>query len=341
MEARDRNPATALTWEEYRAAAPRSFFGLVSFLERVTVGASALGGEGPPNREGIRFRHDPDLGFHSADVRSVEIAEDPRRFEVLTTFLGLSGTASPLPPYIAEGVLVDTFEQGTQRDFLDLFHHRAVSLLYRSVNRLNPAREHRSDASDPWLLRLLGLAGVHPDPDLALQARHLMVLIPILAKRARGAAALRVAVLAVLRDELPDLEVRIRELAGQWLTVDEDQYTRLGTRNHALGELTVLGRRVYDRRGRFAIRLGILTREQADLFAEGQLLLDRLRAAVSLVLRDPLEYDVELELHESAAQTMRIGFSRLGAAHLAGFHGNEVLIMRDVGRISGINRSLV
>jgi len=341
MEARDRNPAAALSWEEYRAAAPRSFFGLVSFLERVTAGASSLGSADPAHREAIRFRHDPDLGFHAADVRSVEIADDPRRFEVVTTFLGLSGTASPLAPYIAEGVLFDTFERGTQRDFLDVFHHRAVSLLYRSVIRLNPAREHRSDASDPWLLRLLGLAGIQPDPSLALQPRHLMVLIPILAKRARGAAALQVAVAAVLRDELPEVQVRIRELAGQWLNVDEDQYTRLGARNHTLGALTVLGRRVYDRRGRFAIRVGILTREQADLFAEGRELLDRLRAAVSLVLRDPLEYDLELALHESAAQTMRIGFSRLGSARLVGFHGSEVLIMRDVEKISGINRSLV
>ncbi len=341
MEARDRDAAASLTWDEYRASAPHSFFGLVSFLERVTAGASPVGGAGPVHREAIRFRHDPDLGFHSADVRSVEIVGDPRRFEVVTTFLGLSGTASPLPPHIAEGVLFDTFEQATQRDFLDLFHHRAMSLLYRGVLRLDPAREHRSDASDPWLLRLLGLAGVHTDPSLALQARHLMVLIPILVKRARGANALRVALRAVLRDELPGLDVRIRELAGHWLDVDEDQHTRLGTRNHALGEHTVLGRRVYDRRGRFAICFGILSREQAGMFCEGQLLLDRLRATVSLVLRDPLEYDLELELDADAVQTMRMGFSHLGTARLAGFRGSEVLIMRDVGRISGVNRSLV
>jgi type VI secretion system protein ImpH len=330
-----------MNWEAYRAAAPHSFFGLVSFLERVTSGATPVGGDGPAHREAIHFRHDPDLAFHSADVRSVEISEDSTRFEVLTTFLGLSGTASPLPPYVVEGVLFDTFEQGTQRDFLDLFHHRAVSLLYRAVVRLDPAREHRSDASDPWLLRLLSLAGIQADPGLALQARHLMVLVPILVKRSRGADALRAAVSAILHDELPGTKVRIRELVGCWLSVDEDQHTCLGARNHALGERTVLGRRVFDRRGRFAIRIGILSREEADLLAEGQLLLDRLRAAVGLVLRDPLEYDLELELDPDAAETMRIGFSRLGKAHLIGFHGSEVLVTRNAGRALGVNRSLV
>ena len=103
----------------------------------------------------------------------------------------------------------------------------------------------------------------------------------------------------------------------------------------------MLGRRVYDQRGRFAIRLGTLTRDEAALFAEGQVLLDRLRATVSLVLRDPLEYDLELVLAADAAETMRIGFSRIGTARLSGFHGTEVLTMRNVGRELGINRSLV
>ncbi|MEM7137476.1 MAG: type VI secretion system baseplate subunit TssG [Myxococcota bacterium] len=330
-----------MNWERYRGAAPRSFFGLVSFLERVAGDASPVGGDGPPDREAIRFRNDPDLGFHAADVRSVNLVDDPQRFEVVTTFLGLSGTISPLPTYISEGVLLDTFEKGTQRDFLDVFHHRAISILYRAVVRLQPAREHRSDASDPWLLRLLGLAGVHGDPTLALQARHLMVLIPILSKRSRGSDALRVAVGAVLRDELPGLRVRIRELVGRWLDVDADQHMRLGQANHRLGELTVLGRRVYDRRGRFAIRIGVLNRDQAQMFAEGQLLLDRLRATVSLILRDPLEYDLEIELDKDAVQHMRVGFSRLGTARLAGFRGNEVLTMRNIGRNLGVNRSLV
>ena len=342
MEARDRDTAAPLTWQEYRDAAPRSFFGLVSFLERVTAGASRVGGTGPVDREAIRFRHDPDLGFHAADVKSVEITdESSTRFEIVTTFLGLSGTASPLPSHIVEGVLFDTFEQGTQRDFLDLFHHRAMSLLYRATMRLDPAREHRSDASDPWLTRLLGLAGIQQDPGLALQARHLMVLIPILAKRARGAAALKAAVSVIVRDELPLVEVTILEFAGHWIEIDEDQCTLLGTRNHALGQQAMLGSRVYDQRGRFAIRLGVLTRDEAGLFTEGQALLDRLRATVSLVLRDPLEYDVELVLAADAAETMRIGFSRIGTARLSGFRGTEVLKMRNVGRELGINRSLV
>ena len=341
MEARDGNPATIVKWEAFRDAAPSSFFHLVSFLERVTTDAVPVGSAGPPAREAIRFRHDPDLGFHSAEVPKVEIVgEHHRHFELTTTFLGLSGTASPLPAYMVEDVLFDTFEEGTQRDFLDVFHHRAVSLLYRAVIRLDPARVHRSDARDPWLERLLGLGGVRRGTTSALDPRHLMLLLPVLVKRSRGVAALRAALSAVLHDAIPEVCVRIREFAGQWTAINEDQWTRLGKRNHALGEHCVLGRRVYDERGRFAVRIGILTREQADLFERGHLL-DRLRAAVSLVLRDPLEYDVELVLGTGSAHVFQIGVSRLGRARLTGFRGTETVIMRNVGRHNGINQSLV
>jgi len=246
-----------------------------------------------------------------------------------------------LAPHIAEGVLFDVFEGGSQRDFLDVFHHRAISLLYRGTMRMDPAREHRSDASDPWLLRLLGLAGVQDHAGLALEARHLMVLLPVLVKRSRGALALRTAVAAMLHDELPNLRVAIREFVGRWISIDEDQCTRLGAANHALGEQAMLGRRIFDQRGRFAIRMGILSRSEAVWFSEGEALLDRLRATVSLVLRDPLEYDLELVLEPGSAQTMKIGFSRIGEARLSGFDGTEVLTMRDLGRDLGVNRSLV
>jgi type VI secretion system protein ImpH len=206
---------------------------------------------------------------------------------------------------------------------------------------MDPAREHRSDASDPWLLRLLGLAGVQDNAGLALKARHLMVLIPILVRRSRGALALRTAVAAVLHDELPRLRVAIREFVGRWISIDEDQCTRLGAANHALGAQTMLGRRIFDQRGRFAIRIGILSRSEAAWFSDGEELLDRLRATVSLVLRDPLEYDLELVLEPGTAQTMKIGFSRIGEARLSGFEGTEVITMRDIGRDLGVSRSLV
>lgn len=343
MEARDRNPDAALSWAQQLDAAPRSsFFALVSFLERVSNDAARVGSAEPPRREAIRFRHDPDLIFPTGDVHDVQASDDePTRFDVLCTFLGLSGSASPLPLHMTESVLFDAADEGAQRDFLDVFHHRLYSLFYRAVIRLDPAREYRTDGSDPWLHRMLGLAGIDRAGDLALESRHLMRLIPVLTKRSRGAAALRVAVRALLQDDIPGARVAIRELVGGWITIDEDQCTLLGTRNHALGSEAVLGRRVHDKRGRFAIRLSTLSREQADMFDEGTRLLDQLRDTVSLVVSDPLEYDLEIEIEPFALRPMTLGTSVLGRARVAGFEGEEVLVLRNVGNKGHTERALV
>ncbi|HEY0092707.1 MAG TPA: type VI secretion system baseplate subunit TssG, partial [Archangium sp.] len=97
--------------EALRPKASRlGFFQLVAFLERLTSEATRVGELGPVLQERIRFRHDPSLGFSSGDVsdvalRQVPVQEDDalaRRplFEVVTTFLGLTGSASPLPMYV-------------------------------------------------------------------------------------------------------------------------------------------------------------------------------------------------------------------------------------------------
>src|SRR5690349_8074722 len=77
------------------------FFALVSLLERMTSGAVRIGGDGPPERELLRFRNDPSMGFPASDVVHAAVREVPRsprnRFagerevvEIVTSFMGLT-----------------------------------------------------------------------------------------------------------------------------------------------------------------------------------------------------------------------------------------------------------
>ncbi|MEM9193907.1 MAG: type VI secretion system baseplate subunit TssG [Myxococcota bacterium] len=326
----------------YVDAAPRgSFFALLSFLERATRGSGRLGGT-VAAAELIRLRHDPSTSFPAADVVSLALDPDSAsRIEVLCTFLGLSGSGSPLPVEMAQEVLDDSLDDGVLKDFLDLFHHRLYSLLYRGVVALDPAREYRTDASDPWLLRVLALAGVDRPDSLSLEPNHLMRLVPVLVRRSRGAEALRVALRSLLDLEMPGVTVSIRELVGGFFELEADQCTRLGVDNHALARTTVLGRRVHDRRGRFAVVIGTLSSDQARRFEEPSQLLDQIRDVVKLVVRDPLAYDVELILEQGAIAPFQLGRSRLGAARLRGFEQEETTVLRDVGTKSSATRSLM
>ena len=297
-------------------AAPHStFFHIVALLERLSRDAVRVGGEGPPRDEKIRFRHDYDLTFSVGDISRVRVRPLPRGpersldapkpvFEVTTTFLGLTGMVSPLPLYIAEEILHEEDDNPVRRDFLDIFHHRLISLLYRAVSKYMPAREHLTHRTDAWMARALFLTGLDPEiqaKGLRVQPSTLVRLGPLLAGRGRGPRVLALSLEEALRDGLePDGRVHIKQFAGGWIEVDEDQRMSLGNTNNVLGIEAILGKRAYDQSGRFAVQIGPLHRHNYRRFLRDGDLLPLVKDVVELCSKEPLDFDVELLLAADA-----------------------------------------
>jgi len=293
------------------------FFPLVAFLERLTSDAARVGELGPVTEERIRFRHDPSLGFSSSDVSAVVLRQVPVRpddslsrrplFEVSTTFLGLTGSASPLPLYMAEEVAQEDPDDAVQREFLDLFHHRLLSLMYRIESRYRVTRELTASCTDQWSRRILALAGFDTYdrtwPGI-LPPWRLLKIASLLISRVRTAEKLELALQEVLSHELEGARVTVRQFVGRW--VDIDARMQLGVVNNLLGRNTLLGGRAFDRMGRFQVEIGPLPPTAwRRLMADGDLY-PLAREIVSLFVRDPLEYTFELFLAESVAHTFTL-----------------------------------
>jgi type VI secretion system protein ImpH len=304
--------------EVIRSAPHRpGFFPLVAFLERLTSDSARVGEMGPVTEESIRFRHDPSLGFSSSDVSSVVLREVPARpddpdsrrplFEVSTTFLGLTGSASPLPLYLAEEVAKEDPDEAVQREFLDLFHHRLLSLLYRIESRYRVTRELTASCTDQWSRRILALSGFDTYerswPGI-LPPWRLLRIACLLISRVRTAEKLEMALQDVLAEELEGARVKVRQFVGRW--VDIDARMQLGVVNNLLGRNTLLGGRAYDRMGRFQVEIGPLSpRAWRRFMADGDLY-PLAQEIVSLFVRDPLEYTFELFLSESVSHSFNL-----------------------------------
>ena len=311
------------------AAAPHStFFHTVALLERLTSDATRIGGDGPPRDERIRFRHDYDLTFSVGDIARVRVRPFPRGpersleepvplFEVTTTFLGLTGMVSPLPLYIAEEILHEEDDNPVRRDFLDIFHHRLISLLYRAVSKYMPAREHLSHRTDAWMSRALFLTGLDPSiqtRDLKVHPSTLVRLAPLLAGRGRGPRVLALALEEALADGLePDGRIRIDQFAGGWIEVDEDQRMGLGARNNVLGIEAILGSRAYDQSGRFSVHIGPLHRHNYRRFLRDGDLLPMVKEVVELCSKESLDFDVELHLAADAVPSFVLSAAEGGS----------------------------
>lgn len=292
-----------------------SFFQAVRLLERLHPEAARIGRQGPVAKEVVRLRPVLDMAFAASDVKS--IVELPREgegpaFEITTTFLGLYGAVSPLPTYFTEQLL-DQDEESLLREFIDLFHHRLLSLFYRAWEKYRFAAGFEPGGRDAGSRRLLGLLGVDPDRLPAghrIPALRLLGLAGLLTQVPRSAASLR----AALAEHFAGLPVEVHSFVGRWIPVPPDQRQRLGVDNSRLGRDTTLGDRVFDRSCTFRVALGPLGLRDFLEFLPGGPQAEELREIVDLVNGDGLDYDIQLTLSKEETPPLRLGVepARLG-----------------------------
>ena len=296
-----------------------SFFQLVQLLERYYRPSSPVGGSGPAAGEVIRFRPESSLGFPACDVTQVDvISENPDRFRITTTFFGLYGTTSPLPIFYSEQILWR--EQGgdnqAPRDFLDLFHHRALSLLYRTWLKYRYHLQFQPKGTDQVSQRLFALIGLGTqglrEENTDLCSVRLLRYAGILTQRPRSASALE----GLLSDYFDGIPVRVEPCTGRWMTIKSQQRLTLGRRNARLGEDCLLGERVFGRTGSFRVCLGPLDYEHFRRFFPGQNDFRHLQFLVRLFVGNGLAFDVELILSSTEVPPLRLrageGQGRLG-----------------------------
>lgn len=248
------------------------FFQLVDLIERVRSDALPVGQVGTARDEAIRFSHDPELVFHASDVKWVRPPsphDDPPFTRIRTTFLGLFGVTSPLPTGMTEDVLEsERSDTPGLREFYDIFHHRLIALFFRAWQRNRLHAGHRSDAKDAFTSRALMFVGVDPNvPEEANAIAKLtrLGLAPILARRSFTVASVKMLAARLL----PGVPFDIECFVLRRTSLRQDQRVQLGVRNSTLATDMAIGASVADRSGRFRVKLGPLTQEQADALSPG------------------------------------------------------------------------
>lgn len=321
------------------------FFYAVGMLERLNPEAVRVGDNGPYPDEAIRFCHDPSLGFRAGDISAIRYVERPRstenawepvkhRFEVTTTFLGLIGVVSPLPLYIAEEI-VQSQDSTIKRDFLDIFHHRLVSFVYRIGIKHDLAREYTTNASDAWSRRILALAGFDLWGGRKLRhipAWRILRLAPLLAHRARSSRSLELAIEDCCEEALWGAKVRIEQFMGEWTPLAGEQRMSLALRNHALGESSVLGRKIFDPASKAVIFIETLGDNFRRFLSDGDMY-PVILELISLMAEEPIEYQLELVINEKARPPFKLSTRNGGRLGVESWLSSETAANRDLTRM--------
>ncbi|WKD50027.1 type VI secretion system baseplate subunit TssG [Microbulbifer spongiae] len=299
-----------------------AFYQAVRLIERAVTMAdgdfcnAAIAGAAPPSTEFIRFSAQCGFSFVGSDVLSLERkpvdesdAQDSllNQWQMEVGFTGLIGSQGVMPYYLTELVQRELRENNTAlRDFLNLFNHRHISLLYQAWSKyqlpVNYERQRLRKEREPDLFTqgIAALAGLGtsemryrmPMPDEALlgMAGHY--------SRGRCSAA---ALTGMIKHYF-GLSVTIEQFQGQWDALPRDILCRLPCAsapagvNNCLGKNTILGTHCFQAQNKFRVIIEPMVYEQFMMIAPGTQKLETLKTFIKFSAGIELDFELLVTL---------------------------------------------
>jgi type VI secretion system protein ImpH len=244
------------------------FFQAVRLLKQIDPDRKPVGRDDDPRSEAARFRTRASLTFPPSQVYQIKhngAAEDATPPEVMVTFMGLTGPLGVLPQHFTE-LVAERARYGDTAlwEFFDIFNHRMISLFYRvwEKHRLSAAvGGNEPDPITEYLFDTIGMGTRGLRDRLSVPDRVMLLYGGLIAQRPHSAGT----VAAIVGDYF-NVPAHVDQFAGQWLKLEVEDRSRLGTANSRLGINTIAGTRVWDDQSKFRTRLGPLTYKQFAAF---------------------------------------------------------------------------
>lgn len=323
-----RSASSVETWLQSEPYA-FDFFQAVKILETLARELASPGTTSDPEREHVHFRSRVGLEFPPSDIHKVGHAKGKNRgapTEMVVSFLSLAGALGPLPLSDTERII----EQGRKkdfafRDFLDIFHHRLISLFYRVRKAHHVALANESPENTPvarYLYSFFGLGLPSLRGRTAVPDRRFLHYAGILSQQPRSAVGLE----RLLSDHFPlpvdprhrgqhrPLPVEVSQFTGKWQNIEPDQWTLIGPdgRNQRIGMGVVLGTRVWDQGASFEVRLGPMPMRQFLDFLPTGTAFRPLVELTRFYAGPEFEFTYRLVLEKAYIPELKVGEARLG-----------------------------
>lgn len=296
----------------YKETYAFEFVQIVRILTTLKKGTFSPGEQTDPQKESVFFKSNASFSFSSSDISSLVPRENLP--PILTVnFLGIAGIQGPLPtPYTQ--ILLDRLHAGdsTFRDFLDIFNHRLISILYRirKKYRLSLSDVKASDSPVGKMLRaFLGFGFKKPllENQYSISDSALVGMAGLFWDAYPSKAGLQ----SILNNYFK-LPVSIKDFKGRWISFKRSQWTTLGSKAgnyNSLGQNCILGKSEWDKIGALTITIGPLSLSQFTSFFRDQMAFRNLCDLTTLYVGFGITFDLNLILKKEDVPPLTLGES--------------------------------
>lgn len=312
----DRNATSAVELQKALQERPYEFdfYSALRLLENAHRDRPRIGHSKRPSEDPVRLAQEPSTAFAPSTIAGFDPSANGGVGRLAVLFLGLFGPHGPLPLHLTEYARERQrqFSDPTFIRFADLFHHRILSLFYRSWASAQPAVQFDRPADDRFATYIGSLLGVGMP---TLRGRDAMPDLAKLHYAGRLSAQVRNAEgLVAIVEGLLGVPVAIQEFVGEWLDIPETSRCRLGESEDTgtLGRTASIGSRTWQCAHKFRIECGpVSLSDYRRLLPDGDLH-EELVATVRNYVGDELSWDIRLILRREDVPRLELGAERLG-----------------------------
>jgi type VI secretion system protein ImpH len=289
-----------------------TFFQAVHLLEGMKQRAEALGESLEPGKEAVRFRVKPSLSFPASDITGLEDRGEDVPADMSVAFMGLTGPSGVLPYWYTE-LAIERLKQkdASLSDFLDIFHHRLLTLFYLAWKKQRFPENYKPGGHDRltgYLLSLCGLGTKGLPERIGLNPESLVYYSGLFSTRSPDVAGIEAAV-----SYLSGVNAEVVQFIERIIALSEEDHTRIGMANASLGEDALCGSYVWDCETKFRLDLGPMGYDDFRKFLPGGAMLKPIFSLIRYRVGMEYEFDLKIVLSRDEVPPCILGGdSRLG-----------------------------
>lgn len=262
----------------------------------------------------VRLTQEPSLSFAPASLSKFEKSEHDDFHRLAVRFFGLCGPNGALPLHLTEYVRdrIRHHDDTAFAAFLDVFHHRMLSLFYRAHADAQPTSHFDRPDTDRFSVFVSSLVGTGMP---SLQNRDAFPDLAKLFYAGRlGCQAKNPEGLEAMISSFFQVPCQIEEFVGNWTEIPDQYQFQLGGSENAstLGVACTVGPDVWDCQQKFRVKIGPVGWDDFTKMLPGGRSLDRLSALVKNYIGDELAWDLNLVLQQEETPSWRLGDAQLG-----------------------------
>ncbi len=309
MEGPDRPTSRALDSRLSEEPWSFGFFNAVRLLEAEHPDGPRVGRSRRLKEDFVRFGQLPSLAFAPATLATFGPEDHLPVPRLRVNFLGLLGPDGPMPIHFSEYVRQREYNERDQTlmQFLDVFHHRMISLHYRAWASSRPTVSRDRKREDLFAGYVAAMLGIQPP---AFQDRdHLPDDAKLFFAARLGPGPRTAEGLASIISDYFDVPSRLVEYIGTWIDIPRRHRLRFGRQlgSAALGKTTIVGKRLFDRQQKIRVVLGPLSWADYQRFLPIHRSFKRLADWIRLYTTLSLDWDVQLILKASEVPATKLG----------------------------------